>query len=172
MREATLVALAFELVDEAGEIVEATALGAPVDDAQHGVAGGELRADADAGRRLDVALDRGAQGDEAGIDDRLRAGGLQQGAHGHPADHGQDQQADGRLRGAAVPGPEPGSLLGECIEGRFARRAAWRRWPRIPVAGAPGGRAVLRRSPAAGSGTTSGDLEGKPFLTDWLIVTT
>ena len=114
--------LALELIDEAGEIIEPTALGAPVDDAQDRVAGLEVRADVDAGRRLDVAFDRGAQRDETGIDHRLGAGRLQQRADRQPADHGQQQQADDRLRRAAVRGPEPGSLLGECIERRFARR--------------------------------------------------
>ncbi len=71
--------LALEPGDEAVQIVEASAFGAPVDDLHQRRAGLELHADSGGAQACaDLALDRRAQRDQPRIDDGLGAGCLQQ----------------------------------------------------------------------------------------------
>ena len=70
---------ALEPVDQAVQIVEASAFGAPVDDLHQPRAGLELHADSGGAQAgADLAFDRRAQRDQPCIDDGLGAGCLQQ----------------------------------------------------------------------------------------------
>jgi hypothetical protein len=163
-------ALALELVDEASEVIQAGAFRTPVDDAQDGVAGGEVSTDVDAGRRFDLAFDRGAQRDEARIDDRFGARCLQQRADRQPPDRGQQQQPTSALearlcldqnwdacwvRVANGDLPPAGNLAA------FASNSCLRRSRRLSgslVWATPAG--------AGGSGACLDTAPGKSFLTD------
>ena len=65
--------VAFELVDEAAQIVQPAPLGARIGDADERGAGLHLAPGRDGSERPDLALDRRAQRDQAGIDDSLGA---------------------------------------------------------------------------------------------------
>ena len=92
------VPLPLQPIDEAPQPIEARAIRAPVEDAQH--QGARLHPCAD-GRRVrnrgDVAVNGRAQGDQVRIDQRLGTGGPEEGAHRQKAGGEHNRQADQHL---------------------------------------------------------------------------
>jgi len=86
-----------ELVDEAAQIVEPTPVCARIDDADELGPRLHFTTGCDSGQGPDLAFDRRAQRDQAGIDDGLGARRLQECAHRDPANRNDNEKTDKRF---------------------------------------------------------------------------